>query len=83
MAYINNIEGRELEPMSPTTTNKGGIYAQTVQDTTDMQEVFVCSNGKAYVPETDLTDYATTQYVDTKIGAIETSLETITTGSGV
>lgn len=49
MAYINNIEGRLLEPMAPTTTNKGGIYAQTVQDTTGMQEVVVGSDGKAYV----------------------------------
>ena len=48
MAYINKIEGRDLEPMAPSTTNRGGIYAQTVQDTSNMQEVVVGSDGKAY-----------------------------------
>ena len=49
MSYINNIEGYELEPMTPSEENRGGIYATTVEDTTNMVEVVVGVNGKAYV----------------------------------
>ena len=48
MSYINNIEGYELEPMTPSEENRGGIYATTVEDTTNMVEVGGF-NGKAYV----------------------------------
>ena len=34
---------------APTTTTRGGIYARTEQDTSNMQEVVVGSDGKAYV----------------------------------
>ena len=49
MAYASNIDGYELEPMTPTETNRGGIYAESVEDTEGMTEVVVGKDGKAYV----------------------------------
>ena len=49
MKYVNKISDCELEPMKPSETNRGGIYAREVNDTTDMAEVVVGDDGKAYV----------------------------------
>lgn len=66
MAYIKTIEGNELEPMSPTTTNKGGIYAETVEDTTDMTEVVVGKDGKAYVDVDEKIEEAITKSLESE-----------------
>ena len=52
MAYINNIEGYELEPMTPSENNRGGIFAKSVEDTDGMAEVAIGANGKAYAKST-------------------------------
>lgn len=44
----NNGNRIEFEPPTPTVDKRGGIYAETVEDTTDMTEVVVGSDGKAY-----------------------------------
>ena len=43
------LEGGGGEIPAPTLETRGGIYAQTVQDVSNMQEVVVGANGKAYV----------------------------------
>lgn len=39
----------EFEPPTPTIDKRGGIYAETVEDTSGMAEVVIGANGKAYV----------------------------------
>ena len=50
---------------APTTSTRGGIYARTEQDTSNMQEVVVGTDGKAYV----YNDY--TSLVETIVGESE------------
>ncbi len=51
----------EFEPPTPTVDKRGGIYAETAEDTTDMTEVVVGADGKGYVDigntQTDLSNY--------------------------
>ena len=39
----------EFEPSTPAVDKRGGIYAETVEDTSDMTEVVVGADGKGYV----------------------------------
>ena len=39
----------EFEPPTPAIDKRGGIYAETVEDTTDMTNVVVGADGKGYV----------------------------------
>lgn len=43
-----------VESMAPTETNRGGIYATTVEDTANMAEVVIGADGKAYVNMFDI-----------------------------
>ena len=46
----------EFEPPTPTVDKRGGIYAETAEDTTDMTEVVVGADGKGYVDKVDLSN---------------------------
>ena len=48
---IKDTQGRALEliPAAPTETERGGIVATTVDDTTNMEEVVVGKDGRGYV----------------------------------
>lgn len=39
----------EIEPTSPTENTKGGFYAKSVEDTSNMVEVVLGKDGKGYV----------------------------------
>ena len=57
-----DINGNEIEfiPPAPTENERGGIYASTVEDTSDMSEVKVGADGKGYV-EIDKTIHVTSE----------------------
>ena len=48
---IKDTQGKEMEliPAAPTETERGGIVAATVSDTSDMTEVVIGDDGKGYV----------------------------------
>ena len=49
MGYLRTFNDREFIPCAPTDEIRGGILAETATSTTNMVEVQVGSNGKAYV----------------------------------
>lgn len=53
----NNGNKIEFEPPTPTVDKRGGIFAKSVEDTTDMTEVVVGADGKGYVEKVDLSGY--------------------------
>lgn len=55
---IKDTQGRALEliPAAPTETERGGIVATTVDDTTNMEEVVVGKDGKGYVSNENVVE---------------------------
>ena len=63
----------EFEPPAPTVNKRGGIYAETVEDTSGMTEVVIGGDGKGYVPKVDLSDYVTKEDAEKMINKLNTS----------
>ena len=75
MAKIANkmydIDGNiiEIEPTSPTEDTRGGFYANSVDDTSNMNEVVLGEDGKGYVETNYKYNYKVDELTDNEIDA--------------